>query len=226
MTRIFGTQQTVMRILIILLFSVLVFAAQSQTPEAEKLLSSTLEKLKSDKGYEGAFSVKYFFGQELESEESGQIFAAGEKLSVDLTSIKYISDGKSSWTYLKDRNEVQINDVSEDDFSMFNPSVLLDHFFEGGYAYELTDKKLENEKEVSRIDFKPNDRESEIAKISVFILSEQKLPTEFILIQKDGSRYEIDIENIKINETVNHAALNFNPADYPDVIIEDLRLGD
>ena len=212
--------------LTLLLLVFLTTGIQAQSAEAEALLSATIDQLKSDQGYEGNFSVKYFFGQELESEESGKLVAAGDRLAVDLTTMKYVSDGTSSWTYLKDRNEVQINDVTEDDFSMFSPSVLLDHFFEGGYAYELTDKKLEGENEISRIDFKPNDRDSEIAKISVFILSDEKLPTDFILIEKGGSRYEIDIEDIQMNQSIKLDALTFNPNDYPDIIIEDLRLGE
>ena len=205
---------------------VFVTSATGQSAEAQSLLSSTIDHLKSADGFTGEFSMKIYFGNDLEHEEVGKMSTAGEKILMDLASYKYIADGTSSWTYLKDRNEVQINDLSEDDFSMYNPSTLLNHFFEGGFDYEITDKSKKDNIDLVKLDIKPQDRESEYAKITVIISEKNKLPTEFNIIQKDGTRFQIDLIDVKLNPTIAADAFTFNEKDYPDIIVEDLRLGE
>jgi outer membrane lipoprotein-sorting protein len=202
------------------------YVATGQSSEAKSLLSTTIEKMKAAEGYQGSFSMKIFFGNELEHEEKGEILTWGKSIKLDLGDYQYIADGKSSWTYLKERNEVQINDVTEDDFSMYNPLVLLDHFFEGGFDYDIVDKYPKDGKSYSKLDIKPQDHNSEYAKVSVVISTDNHLPTSFVLIQKDGVRYDIDINDIKVTTKAEVGQFNFNAANYPGVIVEDLRLGE
>ena len=195
-----------------------------QSEEAQKAMSEVLEQLKSQEGYTGDFTMKMYFGNDLEAEESGTISTWNKNVMMDLGQFKYVSDGTSSWTYLKDRNEVQINHVTDDDFSMYNPLVMLDHFFDGGYAYEITDRLTVAADEQVKLDIKPEDRDSEYAKVSITLSTSQKMPTALMLLQKDGYRYNIDITNIEVNPTQRGDQYTFDPADYPDVIVEDLRL--
>ena len=198
----------------------------SQSPEAKSLMTKTIDNLNSSAGYTGEFAMNIYFGSDLEHTEKGKFATANDKILLDLASYKYLSDGKSSWTYIKDRNEVQINDVSSDDFAMYNPATLLDHFFAGGFEYEITNKFVKEEKDFAKIDFKPTDRDSEYAKISVIIATKEYLPSKFLIIQKDGNRFEIALDNIDKSGLVDETMFVFNKTDYPDALIEDLRLGE
>ncbi len=197
-----------------------------QSSAAKELLASTIDQLKSADGYKGDFTMKMFFDNNLETEEKGLIRTSGEKILMDLGQFKYVADGISSWTYLKERNEVQINDVSSDDFSMYNPLVLLDHFFQGGYKYEITNQFEESNITYSKLDIIPESRESEYAKIIVVISDQESLPSGISLIQKDGVRYDVVIDNIEINPPGNNSDFTFTTSDYPNIVVEDLRLGD
>ncbi len=211
-------------LLLVCLGCFLTFTSAGQSEEAKNLLSSTIDQLKSADGYNGTFTMTVFFGHEIEYEEEGKILTSGQNILLDLTSHKYISDGKASWTYMKERNEVMINDVSEDDFSLYNPSTLLNEIFSGEFDYAITDKYSENGVDLVKLEIKPQDHESETAKIALVISTELNLPTNLTLFQKDGRRYVIEIENINLNEKIDLGQFLFNPKDYPDIIIEDLRL--
>lgn len=198
--------------------------AAGQSEEAKSLLNNVIERMGEKPGLDANFSLSIFYGSELEQEESGQIRLSGDNIELELDKYIYLSDGVSSWTYLKERNEVQINDITEDDFSVYNPLALLNHLFEGGYSYEITNREEQADGSFfSRLDLKPEDRESAYARVSIGIDEKLDLPLNFTLIQKDGYRYFIEMAEIR--DLDDDMRFVFDASKYPDVIIEDLRLG-
>lgn len=194
----------------------------AQSAEATALLEKTMKKMQSPAGVEADFTMQMYFGSDLELEEQGTVKSKGEHITMDMAQLALISDGKSTWTVLKERNEIQINDVSSDDFSMYNPTMLLNHFFEGGFAYDI----VARDTEMIKLDFKPTDPNSEYAKITVNIESKNETPKSFLLVQKDGVRYNIMIDELNLSPNFSDTDFIFSKADYPGAMIEDLRLGE
>ena len=67
----------------------------------------------------------------------GTLLSKGDKYKLTAAGQDVISDGKTMWTYLKDANEVQINNAGEDDDS-FTPTKLL-----SGYSKDYKSKFIE-----------------------------------------------------------------------------------
>jgi outer membrane lipoprotein-sorting protein len=135
-----------------------------------------------------------------------------------------VSDGKYSWIYLKERNEVQINDYDDSDEHL-SPSYFLNLHRSDDFVYAITNSVVNSSGEnVSRIDFKPLDDFSEYAKIGIDVNEKTSLPESIIVIMKDSGRYLFKKLKLTKMDKADPGIFIFNASKYPGIHIEDLRL--
>ena len=121
---------------------------------------------------------------------------------------------------------MQINDVDdfEDEGEMLSPKDLLRIYEKEDFIYHLVNEDYENGVMIQQIEFKPTDRDSEYAKMRVTI-DKKKLEIKRIkAFSKDGSRYTMEVKKFKANQKYATADFVFNPDEYPDIFVEDLRI--
>jgi outer membrane lipoprotein carrier protein len=160
--------------------------------------------------------------QNLKEVKKGSACMKGDKYWLSFSGQVIQSDGKTSWTYIKDANEVQINNIDPNDDQSMNPAKLLT-----SYDKSFTPKFIKEEaragKTLQILDLTPLKGRSYF-KIRLEIDKVKKQIVNAIVYDKNGtSTYTYSVIKFVTNTTIPDSKFIFNKADHPGVEITDLR---
>ena len=87
-----------------------VLYAQQNDPKATAILNDVSKKYKAMTSMRAVFAMSTEDAKGKASQaQTGTLYAKGPMYKIELANQEIISDNKTVWTYLKDANEVQIN---------------------------------------------------------------------------------------------------------------------
>ena len=199
---------------------------EKSDPEAKKVLDKARKKYEAYKTVEAVFALTIELPGQPKEVQKGTIAQDGNKFRLEMDQQTIVSDGKTTWVYLKKNNEVQINDFDPNDTEngFFTPRDLLKRYEKGDFLYAVTDKTTENNVVYTQIEFKPKDRNSEYAKLRLSVDEKANAIQSIKAFNKDGSRYTFQITKLTPNKTFANGHFNFDKSKYPGVKVEDLRM--
>jgi outer membrane lipoprotein-sorting protein len=130
-------------------------------------------------------------------------------------------NGKNIWYYIKERNEVQLNNFDEgDDVGMLTPKDLLKQYKANKFEYALVNE----DGSYAYVEFKPLDSYDDYSKYRVKI-SKTKMDFESMeAFGKDGSKIDIKLSSVKVNQSYPTSKFVFDIKAHPGVFVEDLRI--
>jgi outer membrane lipoprotein carrier protein len=200
--------------------------AEKSDPEAKKVLDKIRKKYEGFKTMEAGFTLTIELPGQPREIQKGTIAQQDAKFRLDMAAQMIVSDGKSTWVYLKQNKEVQINDAepADSEGAFLTPRDLLRRYEKGDFLYAITDKITENGKLLTQIEFKPVDRNSEYSKLRLSIDEKAGTIESVRAFAKDGSRYIFQISGVVFDKTFPAAYFSFDKSKYPGVHVEDLRL--
>ncbi len=208
--------------LIIVCSSGLLFAQNDK--KAKQILAQTSAKYKSLNTLKADFSYTIESSKDKINEtQNGVIFLMSKqnKYKINIAGQEIISDGKNSWTYLKQANEVQINPLEEGD-DVMNPSQIFT-LYEKGFNYLYVEEKVNNKRKTEIIDLTPIDKKKKFFKIRLTIDKETKQLSQMKIFDKNGNKYTYTIKNFIPNPSLENAFFTFEAKKYPGVEVIDLR---
>ena len=147
----------------------------------------------------------------------GTLISKGDKYKLTAAGQDVISDGKTMWTYLKDANEVQINNAGEDDDS-FTPTKLL-----SGYGKDYKSKFIEEKGNNQVIELYPLKKGKTFTKVQLSIDKSKKQISKFIIYDRNGSTFSYIVDKFVSDQPIADNVFTFNKADHPGVEINDMR---
>ena len=127
----------------------------------------------------------------------------------------------SNELYLKDVNEVQINDYEPDPSDM-TPYNMFNIYQKDFYYIKTADENV-LDKPCNVIDLSPKDKSRSYFKVRIWINKQTNLLSRIKIFDKNGYRYTYTINSININSKIEDSEFNFDKNKYPGVHIEDLR---
>ncbi len=216
-----------MKKLIALLFAItLVFnMVHAQTdPKAKLILAEVSKKYRSYNIIKADFSFTVESKQNnLKQTEKGTIYAQtnSKKYKVTMTERDLISDGKVQWTYLKNEEEVQLNNVDHAEDAL-NPANVFT-IFEKGYKYIYNGERKSGSKVYQMIDLSPLDTKKSYFKIRLSIDKATRQLANVVIFDKNSSTYTYTINAFTPNAKVSESTFTFNAKNHPGVEIVDLR---
>lgn len=201
------------------LFNNLVFGQQD--PKAKVILDEVSIKTKSYKTMKIEFSYKMENKNEkINESKSGILFVKGDKYKLEFGEQTVYCDGKTVWTYLKESNEVQINNVQKGDDAL-NPVQLLNSY-EKNYKFKHIKTEKQSGKNVDIVELYPNKSKSFI-KIKVIIDNVAKQIVSSSMQDKKGSTFTYTSNKLTPNVELADTYFNFNKAEFPGVEEVDMR---
>jgi outer membrane lipoprotein-sorting protein len=216
-TRSKEMKQSILFIISLLITST-IFA---QAKKAEEIIEEITNKTQSYTSVEFEFTFTYedpTSGDD--ASEKGVLLISGEKYILDIEGQKVICDGKTLWTYIEDAWEVQINTIEEDDESI-TPSKLLTTYNEN-YKARIDKEFKEEGVNYKRIELKPEEGKKWV-KLDVIVDCDKMEIDKITIHDKNGGQLSYSIDKITPNIEVKDSDFVFNPEDYPDVEIVDMR---
>ncbi len=195
--------------------------AFSQSKKAEAIIEEITQKTQAYKSVEFEFTFTYEDPSSAEEiSEPGTLLISGDKYVLGIEGQTVICDGKTIWTYIEDAWEVQINAIEEDDESI-TPSKLLTTYNEE-YKARLDKEFTKDGVKYQRIELKPEEGKRWV-KLDVLVNADLKQISEITVLDKNGGTIHYKIDKFTPDLEVTDADFIFDPADYPDVEIVDMR---
>jgi outer membrane lipoprotein carrier protein len=201
--------------LIALLFVTTSFAQADK--KARAILDEVSAKTKTYKTIRIEFTYKMEnTAQKINESYKGVLISKGDKYKLSFSGQDVISDGKTVWTFVKDANEVQINDVSKDGDS-FTPTNLLNTYNENYKAKLVKETAKEKILELTPI------QKKNFNKVKVTIESARKIVSSLSIFDKNGSVYTYQVNKFETDQAFNDNTFIFKASEHPGVETVDMR---
>lgn len=192
--------------------ALMAMSAGAQTANKAK---SILDKTAAIVGNKSGASANFKITGTKSGTLSGRIFIKGNKFKATTPTASMWFNGTTQWTYMNDTEEVNVSSPSEGQQVMMNPYNFI-MLYKTGYA--LSSKTLKGAYEVY---LKANDNKRAIKEMYITINSKTYLPSQVKMLL-NGKWQTVSISNFK-TENLSDATFTFNPKQYPDAEIIDLR---
>lgn len=191
-------------------------------PKAQEILKGVSTKYKSMKSLSASFTV-ITTDQKTKANEkyTGNITVKGEKYRLSLKGQEVISDGKTSWTYLKESNEVQINEVVEKSDAISPTNIFT--IYEKGFSTRYIGEKTIENVVYQQIELVPDDSKKPYFKIQLNINKQEKIISTAKVLEKNGNQFTYSIDKFKMNPDAPDNLFTFDKTKYPGVEVVDLR---
>jgi outer membrane lipoprotein-sorting protein len=198
------------------------YSQLEKDPKATEILKGVSEKYKSYKSVTSDFKI-IIEDQKNKTKEtqSGKISIKGSMYRLTLSDQEVISDGKTVWTYLKEANEVQINEPSAKSGSITPNNIFT--LYESGFGTRFNGEKNIGGKVYYIIDLVPEDTKKSFFKVQLNINKNEKQVSSAKVFQKNGTFLYYSIDKFKTNSIESDSIFTFNKASYPGVEVIDLR---
>ena len=203
-----------------LLISTSVFAQSDAKSTA--ILKSVSAKYKSYKSLSASFKLSRVDQKTKASENfSGTILLNGPKFQFVLNNQTVMSDGASTWTFLKESNEVQISESKAVEGAISPTNIFT--MYEKGFKTKYIGDKKEKSGTVQQIELKPDDTKKNYFKILLHIDKAGQFVKEAKIYETSGAILTYSIVKFTPNSPVNDNMFVFDAKKYPGVDVIDLR---
>ncbi|MBK9637253.1 MAG: outer membrane lipoprotein carrier protein LolA [Bacteroidetes bacterium] len=203
-----------------LLLSTSVFAQGDA--KSTQILKSVSAKYKSYKSLSASFKLSRVDQKTKASENfSGTIVLNGPKFQFVLNNQTVMSDGASTWTFLKESNEVQISESKTVEGAISPTNIFT--MYEKGFKTKYIGDKKEKSGTVQQIELTPDDTKKNYFKILLSIDKAGQFVKEAKIYEKSGAILTYSIVKFTPNSPVNDNMFVFDTKKYPGVEVIDLR---
>ena len=206
----------------LLIFSIPQTNAQSKDKQATDILDEVTAKTKA---YE---SIKMDFTYQMENPEaninettSGSALVSGDKYRLDIAGQLVISDGTTLWTVIKDAEEVQVNEVSDNN-EAFSPTKMLTDYSKNYKSKLISKTQAVNGVDVYILELTPNKKEN-FKNVNLYVRRSEMQPYRIEIYDYNGSVYTYTLTSFKPNVAVKAGDFSFVESQYPDYEIIDMR---
>ena len=211
------------RTLIVLFFFTTVSANSQTDKKAQEILNGLSSKYKTFKSLKATFTIVVENqGNKIKQEQSGTLSLKESKYKLQVAGQEIISDGKTRWTFVKDANEIQIDNQKKDE-NAITPSNIFTIYEKGWLSKYLGEKKIKNIT-YQNIELVPLDTKSKnVFKVKLAIDKAQKTIASAVIYDKNGSVQTITVNKFTPNGANEEAIYIFNSTKYPGSEVVDLR---
>ncbi len=208
-------------VFLLVALSFFIIAAEAQDKKASVILDNLKEKTQSYK------TIKMIFTYSLDNENEdihesfdGELLLKGNKYRLNIAGQEVICNGESTWTFIEDAEEIQINSIEEDDEAL-TPNNLFTSYYDN-YKSKFNKEYEENGRTIQVIDLTPLEGKS-YSKIQLLLIKETLHFDSFIIYDKNGNLFTYKVNEFIPNMVIDDKKFVFNAGDYPDVEVIDMR---
>lgn len=154
--------------------------------------------------------------------KDGKLVSKGDKFRLDIANQTIISDGKTSWTILKEAKEIQVNNVTKND-DQVNPSNIYT-VYEKGFKSEFVNEENKGGTTVQNIKLFPLDvKKKSYHTIQLAIDKNKKQLSQIKVNGKDGNDVTYKVKKFVTNADVPDTQFAFDKKGFPGYEVIDLR---
>ncbi len=193
-------------------------AIAQKDKRAGDILDAMSKKYKTYKTYQASFA----FTADGASPFKGDLTVKDQKFRLKLGGQEVFNDGKTMSTYIKESNEVNLQDYDGGANSDFNPSRIYS-IYKKGFNYRFIGEQKLAGKPVDVIELTPEKKNTQVAKIQISVDKADKSVRSWQITDKTGKKTAYAISKFTPNVAVTDSYFVFDKTKYPGVEVVDLR---
>ncbi len=206
--------------LIMMLFVYSITALSQNDPKAKAILDKMSAKYSNIPGFTATFTQTLENKMEdITDTFKGEIVVSGDKFKADVAGQLIVNNNETVWTYLRDANEVTINNYDEEAGEM-NPSKIYKAYQEG---YKYLYMAGEGNAQYHVIDLVPEDKDESFYKIRLKIDKKTNLLDKWTIFDRAGNIFNYEVTNFKVVNSLTAEDFVFDPSDYQGIEVLDFR---
>lgn len=150
--------------------------------------------------------------------QSGTLHLKGNKYKLEFKGQTIFCDGKTQWTYIKESNEVQINNAPDPKETDTPNPVNIFTIYEKGYKYKYEKEDVVNGVKVDIVNLYPlaaDKKPYHTIRLTIDKVKKQIIAVK--IINKNGTFTTISVKNFTTNTEMADTVFTFNKADYKGV---------
>jgi outer membrane lipoprotein-sorting protein len=196
-------------------------ALAQKDKRAQGILDAMSKQYKSLKSYQAAFTYTSAGGGAKESYK-GDLTVKNEKFRLLLGGQEVFTDGKVMSTYIKESNEVNVQDYDASGNGELNPTQIYT-IYKRGFDYKFLKEQKQGGRTLEVIELIPNRPKSPIATVQISVDKADKSVRNWLIVNKDGKRTTYTITKFTPNVNTPDSYFVFDKSKYPGVEVVDLR---
>lgn len=206
----------------VLLWLPLLSLSAQKEAEAKVVLEKTAQAFKKANGIEADFILTPYQHGVAQGDMKGNIQLMDENFLLTTPQMVTWFNGKTQWTYLPANEEVNVSTPTREELESINPLAFLSLYKEG-YAYRLGSKTTHQGKAITEVVLTAEDFNKQWSNLTLYIDRTTLLPL-YIKLKEAGKNYhEITISNYRQGMGWRKNHFTFDPKQYPNAEVIDLR---
>ncbi len=207
-------------VLFTLIFLAFAGVAHAQDAKAKAILDKLSEKMNALETMKFKFSYTMQNTQDgINETKTGSIYIKGNKYRLYIEEQLVICDGTTIWTYFKEENEVQINEV--DPTNQNTPDKMLTSYNEN-YKAKYIKEVPKAGRLLQVLDLTPLTTQS-FYKVRLEIDKTRNMVYSSTIYDKNGTTFTYVVTEFVENPKIFNSRFTFDEEDYPGVIVNDMR---
>ena len=191
-------------------------------PKALEILDAMSKRYKALTSFEANLSCNLVNETEKVNDEfKGKIVVKGDKFKLTLPEQEVINNGTTTWTYLPEVKEVNIDnfDPNSDDI---NPAKIYE-IYKKNFKYLLINEEMDGGEMCEVIDLVPEKKDAQFFKIKMKIAKKDRSIKSWTMFDKAGNKFKYSISKFTPNIKVDDTLFSWDSKKYPGVEVIDLR---
>jgi outer membrane lipoprotein carrier protein len=198
--------------------------ASAQTDaKAKAILDAVSKKVNGLKSLKANFALHLSGANgKVKDTKKGSFVMKGQKYHVTLAGQEIICDNKTVWTYMKENNEVQVNNYNANEQTI-SPAKLFTNFYDKEYAYKYIGTRKVGTKNCDVVELTPTNKSKQFSKIELAVDAATSTLVGGNVWEKNGNKYQYEVSGFTPNAPVADNMFTFDPKKYPGVEVVDMR---
>ncbi|MEY2799297.1 MAG: hypothetical protein RI934_285 [Bacteroidota bacterium] len=216
----------IMKKLVYILFALGFLQIQVANAQVDKKAAAILSGVSAK--YKSYKSINVDFAYTLENPsakiketQTGNLILSGAKYRLNIAGQEVICDGKTTWTYMKEAKEVQVNTVDANEDGIKPAEIFT--MYDKGFLIKFVNESQVGAKVMQNLELTPTDKSKAFFKIKLTVDKSAKQLVKSVIFDKNGNRYTYVIKNFNANTAVSPSTFTYDAKKYPGVELVDLR---
>ena len=178
-------------------------------------MSTKYEKIKS---FKAIFTYTPEGGKPLK----GDATVKGTKFRLKMAGQEIFNDGKLMATYIKETNEVNLQDFDPSAGGDLDPTRIYSAY-KKGFKYAFLQEKKEGAQTYEVVELTSTGKNSQVDKVQIQVNKADKSISSWKIFQKNGQKVTYKVEQFQPDVAVADTYFTFNAKQFPGVEVVDLR---
>ena len=196
-------------------------AMAQKDSRAKTILDAMSKQYQSLKSYQAAFSFTTEGGGAKETVK-GDLSVKDGKFRLKLGGQDVYNDGKAMYTYVKETNEVNVQENDNSTASDLNPTRIYT-IYQRGFTYKFLKETKQGGQTLEVIELMPEKKDAQVARVQISVDKASKSIKTWQITDKTGKRTTYAISAFKPNVSLPDSYFVFDKGKYPGVEVVDLR---